>query len=45
MYNLKIIDSIENQKLLEQMKQDVFSNFYRFARKQLLKPDFETLIR
>lgn len=45
MYNLKIIDSIENQKLLEQMKQDVFSTFSRFARKQLLKPDFETLIR
>ncbi|MFU2182310.1 transposase [Streptococcus pluranimalium] len=31
----------ENQKLLEKMKQDGFSNFSRFARKQLLKPDFE----
>lgn len=31
----------ENQKLLERMKQDGFSNFSRFARKQLLKPDFE----
>lgn len=34
----------ENQKLLEKMKQDGFSNFSRFARKQLLKPDFETWI-
>ena len=32
----------EKQKLLEKMKQDGFSNFSRFARKQLLKPDFET---
>lgn len=31
----------ENQILLERMKQDGFSNFSRFARKQLLKPDFE----
>ena len=32
----------ENQKLLKRMKQDGFSNFSIFARKQLLKPDFET---
>lgn len=31
----------ENQKLLKRMKQDGFSNFSRFARKQLLKSDFE----
>lgn len=31
----------ENQKLLERMKQDGISNFSHFARKQLLKPDFE----
>lgn len=31
----------ENQKLLERMKQDGISNFSLFARKQLLKPDFE----
>ena len=30
----------ENQKLLERMKQDGFLYFFRFARKQLLKPDF-----
>ncbi|HHW3837864.1 transposase [Streptococcus anginosus] len=34
----------ENQKLLERMKQDGFSNFSRFARKQLLKPNFEVWI-
>lgn len=32
----------ENQKLLERMKQDGFSTFSLFARRQLLKPDFET---
>lgn len=34
----------ENQKLLERMKRDGISNFSRFARKQLLKPDFEVWI-
>lgn len=33
--------SEEYQKLLERLMQDGFSNFSRFARKQLLKPDFE----
>lgn len=34
----------ENQKLLERMKQDGISNFSLFARKQLLKPDFEAWV-
>ncbi len=32
----------ENQKLLEKMKHDGFTNFSLFARRQLLKSDFET---
>ena len=39
-----LLSEEENQKLLERMKQDGFSNFSRFARKQLLKPNFEVWI-
>lgn len=40
--NKSFLSEEENQKLLERMKQDGFSNFSLYARKQLLKPDFET---